>query len=74
VAQVVANGIARFSLRAGDLKDGSFALRLSAERLARLSPDNAMSQGAGLQVVEFDEVMGTVKYFAGERCLNGNSN
>ena len=61
VAQVVTNGIARFSLRAGDLNDGSFALRLSAERLARLSPDNAMSQGAGLQVVEFGEVMGTAK-------------
>jgi len=61
VAQVIANGIARFSLRAGDLRDGSFALRLSAERLARLSQTLPMSQGAGLQVVEFDEVMGTVE-------------
>ncbi|WP_435037836.1 Ig-like domain-containing protein [Pseudomonas neuropathica] len=58
VAQVVTGGLARFALRAGDLKDGSFALRLSAERLARLSPANAMSQGSSLQVVEFGESVG----------------
>ncbi|PTT32520.1 hypothetical protein DBR18_03340, partial [Pseudomonas sp. HMWF021] len=39
-----------FSLRAGDVKDGSFALRLAATRLARLSPANAMSLGEGTQV------------------------
>ncbi|NYH10254.1 hypothetical protein [Pseudomonas moraviensis] len=55
-AQVVTNGLVRFSLRAGDVKDGSFALRLSAERLARLSPANAMSQGAGSQVLKISTV------------------
>lgn len=56
VAQVVKNGIARFSLRAGDLKDGSFMLRLSAERLARLSQALPMSQGAGSQVLKIGTV------------------
>ncbi|MCX2544699.1 hypothetical protein [Pseudomonas sp. COW5] len=56
VAQVVANGIARFSLRAGDLKNGSFALRLSAERLARLSQALPMSQGPGSQVLKINTV------------------
>ncbi|MGY2438674.1 hypothetical protein [Pseudomonas sp. SDO52101_S400] len=51
-AQVVTGGLARFSLRAGDVKNGSFSLRLSAERLARLSPDNAMSLGPGSQVLK----------------------
>jgi hypothetical protein len=51
MAQVVTNGMARFALRAGDFTDGSFALRLCAERLARLSPANAMSQGSGSQVM-----------------------
>ncbi|RON49032.1 Ig-like domain-containing protein [Pseudomonas frederiksbergensis] len=37
----------------GDLKDGAFALRLAASRLARLSPANAMSLGSGIQVVKF---------------------
>lgn len=55
MAQVVTNGMARFGLRAGDFTDGSFALRLCAERLARLSPANAMSQGSGSRVVEFAE-------------------
>ena len=54
--QVVTRGLARFELRAGDLIDGSFALRLSAERLARLSPANAMSQGRGSQVVKISTV------------------
>lgn len=54
--QVVTHGLARFELRAGDLTDGSFALRLSADRLARLSPANAMSQGPGSQVVEISTV------------------
>ena len=40
----------RYSLRCADLKDGGFALRLGAERLASLSPANAMSLGAGVQV------------------------
>ncbi|HEX4548531.1 Ig-like domain-containing protein [Pseudomonas sp.] len=38
------------TLLAGDLKDGSFALRLAATRLASLSPANAMSLGEGAQV------------------------
>ncbi|QXI21701.1 hypothetical protein HU724_022180 [Pseudomonas iranensis] len=52
VAQVVTNAMARFELRAGNLTDGSFALRFSAERLARLSPTNAMSQGTGSRVMK----------------------
>ncbi|MCP1477616.1 hypothetical protein ABIA54_003538 [Pseudomonas sp. EB276 TE3739] len=52
MAQVVTNGMARFGLRAGDFTDGSFALRLCAERLARLSPANAMSQGSGSRVIK----------------------
>jgi len=40
----------RYSLRCADLKDGGFALRLGAERLASLSPANAMSLGEGAQV------------------------
>ncbi|WP_247841381.1 hypothetical protein [Pseudomonas sp. MWU12-3103b] len=43
----------RYSLRCADLKDGGFALRLGAERLASLSPANAMSLGAGVQVLKF---------------------
>ncbi|WLH13857.1 hypothetical protein PSH58_05760 [Pseudomonas hefeiensis] len=42
----------RFTLRAGDLKDGGFALRLASQRLASLSPANAMSLGDGEQVLE----------------------
>ncbi|APV38752.1 hypothetical protein PFAS1_05150 [Pseudomonas frederiksbergensis] len=37
----------------GDRSDGSFSLRLAAQKLARLSPANAMSQGPGSQVVSF---------------------
>lgn len=37
----------------GDLRDGSFSLRFAAQKLARLSPANAMSQGPGSQVVSF---------------------
>lgn len=37
----------------GDQQDGSFALRLSASKLARLSAANAMSQGPSSQVVSF---------------------
>jgi hypothetical protein len=43
----------RYSLRCADLKDGGFALRLGAERLASLSPANAMSLGEGVQVLKF---------------------
>lgn len=39
-----------YALQCADLKDGGFALRLGAERLARLSPANAMSLGEGAQV------------------------
>ena len=42
----------RYTAKGGDLKDGSFALRLSASRLAKLSPANAMSLGEGSQVVK----------------------
>ncbi|MFJ4248494.1 hypothetical protein [Pseudomonas sp. NPDC089741] len=41
-----------YSLRCDDVTDGGFALRLSAERLARLSPANAMSLGVGEQVLK----------------------
>ena len=42
----------RYSLLCDDVKDGGFALRLGAERLARLSPANAMSLGEGAQVLK----------------------
>lgn len=48
--QPSAFGFLRYSLRCADLKDGSFALRLGAERLASLSLANAMSLGEGAQV------------------------
>nr|WP_315437965.1 hypothetical protein [uncultured Pseudomonas sp.] len=48
--QPSAFGFLRYSLRCADLKDGGFALRLGAERLASLSPANAMSLGEGEQV------------------------
>ncbi|WP_330207708.1 hypothetical protein [Pseudomonas sp. AM14(2022)] len=43
----------RYFLRCADLTDGGFALRLGAERLASLSPANAMSLGEGVQVLKF---------------------
>lgn len=46
------HGFLRYSLEAGDLKDGAFALRLASQRLARLSPDNPMSLGSGEQVLK----------------------
>jgi hypothetical protein len=42
----------QYILKCGDLKDGGFALRLAAERLANLSPANAMSLGVGSQVLD----------------------
>jgi len=42
----------RYSFRVGDRKDGSFALHLASQRLASLSPANAMSLGEGVQVLE----------------------
>ncbi|KAA0986048.1 hypothetical protein [Pseudomonas sp. ANT_J28] len=42
----------QYLFNVGDLKDGSFALRLSSERLASLSPANAMSLGEGAQVLK----------------------
>ncbi|MCP1441282.1 hypothetical protein J3D54_000414 [Pseudomonas sp. GGS8] len=42
----------QYQFEVGDLKDGSFALRLSSERLASLSPANAMSLGEGTQVLK----------------------
>lgn len=41
-----------YDFKVDDLKNGSFALRLSATRLANLSPANAMSVGIGSQVLE----------------------
>ena len=46
------DGGLQYTFKAGDVKDGSFALRLSSERLARLSPANAMSLGEGSQVMK----------------------
>lgn len=43
----------QYEFAVGDQRDGSFALRFAASRLARLSPANAMSQGPGSQVVSF---------------------
>jgi len=42
----------QYRFTVGDLKDASFALRLSSERLASLSPANAMSLGDGTQVLK----------------------
>lgn len=42
----------QYTFKVDDLKDGSFALRLSSERLASLSPANAMSLGEGAQVLK----------------------
>ena len=42
-----------YRFEVGDRSDGSFSLRLAAQKLARLSPANAMSQGPGSQVVSF---------------------
>ncbi|WP_157214939.1 hypothetical protein [Pseudomonas sp. GM79] len=42
----------QYTFKCGDLKDGGFALRLAAERLANLSPANAMSLGVGSQVLD----------------------
>jgi hypothetical protein len=42
----------QYLFKVGDLKDGSFALRLSSQRLASLSPANAMSLGDGSQVLK----------------------
>ncbi|WP_434561555.1 hypothetical protein [Pseudomonas sp. Z4-20] len=41
-----------YAFKVNDLTDGSFALRLSATRLANLSPANAMSVGAGSQALK----------------------
>ncbi|WP_085697199.1 hypothetical protein [Pseudomonas sp. B26(2017)] len=47
----VFNGTLQFPFSVKDLKDGSCALRLAAERLARLSPPMHMSVGKGDQVL-----------------------
>lgn len=46
-----------YTLTVGDLKDGAFALRMGASRLAKLSPANAMSVGSGSQVIKL--ILGT---------------
>lgn len=51
--QVIGLGF-RYVLRCDDVKDGGFALRLGAQRLARLSPANAMSLGVGSQVLKIN--------------------
>ncbi|WP_213938296.1 hypothetical protein [Pseudomonas sp. dw_612] len=43
----------QYEFAVGDQRDGSFALRFAASKLARLSPTNAMSQGPGSQAVSF---------------------
>jgi hypothetical protein len=45
-------GELQYNFIVGDLQDGSFAFRLSSERLASLSPANAMSLGEGSQVLK----------------------
>ncbi|MBP4001210.1 MULTISPECIES: Ig-like domain-containing protein [Pseudomonas fluorescens group] len=47
----VFNGTLQFPFSVKDRKDGSFALRLAAERLGRLSPSMNMSVGKGDQVL-----------------------
>lgn len=44
-----------YDFSVGDLADGSFAFCLASERLASLSPANAMSVGQGEQVVKIAE-------------------
>lgn len=41
-----------YTLKGGDLKDGSFSLHLAASRLTSLSPANALSLGTGSQVLK----------------------
>ncbi|MFJ4195131.1 hypothetical protein [Pseudomonas sp. NPDC089534] len=48
-----------YLLRCGDIKDGGFALRLGAERLASLSPANAMSLGEGAHVMKIEGLAST---------------
>ncbi|MFG6207347.1 hypothetical protein [Pseudomonas retamae] len=44
-----------YDFSVGDLTDGSFELCLASERLARLSPANAMSVGSGSHAVKISE-------------------
>ncbi|MCR8935101.1 MULTISPECIES: hypothetical protein [unclassified Pseudomonas] len=44
-----------YDFSVGDLTDGSFELCLASERLARLSPANAMSVGTGAHAVKISE-------------------
>ncbi|MBA1379161.1 hypothetical protein [Pseudomonas brassicacearum] len=53
VARQFEEGSLRYAFNVGNLKDGSFALCLASQRLARLSPANALSVGEGNQVLEF---------------------
>ncbi|MHC8383292.1 Ig-like domain-containing protein [Pseudomonas sp. LB3P14] len=49
LAQIFA-GVVQYPFKVGDLRDGSCAFHLGAERLARLSPEIRMSVGPGAQV------------------------
>jgi hypothetical protein len=66
--QPSAFGFLRYSLRCADLKDGGFALRLGAERLASLSPANAMSLGRASKCGNCSPVL------AFSKCWNGSRN
>ncbi|MFJ2684810.1 hypothetical protein ACIOYV_13830 [Pseudomonas sp. NPDC087342] len=45
-----------YDFKCDDLRDGSFALRLAATKLSRLSPANAFSLGVGSQVLKISFV------------------
>lgn len=49
-------GASQFLFKVGDVRDGSCAFRLAAERLARLSPKIRMSVGSGVQVLRINVV------------------
>ncbi|MCU1751294.1 hypothetical protein [Pseudomonas sp. 6D_7.1_Bac1] len=52
VPQLLTRDGLSYTLKGGDLKDGSFALRLAASRLSNLSPANALSLGSGGQILK----------------------
>ena len=58
-----------YTFKAGDLKDGSFALRLASQRLASLSPPNAMSLGEGEQVLDIRWGSGVYQTLEWEQAL-----
>ncbi|WP_347901688.1 hypothetical protein [Pseudomonas purpurea] len=52
VPQLMTHQGLSYTLKGGDLKNGSFALRLAASRLSNLSSANALSLGSGSQVLK----------------------